>query len=117
MARLEIRELTSQLLNSRAQWQATENPISRMDDHTRRTLLGVNIPPGYRLPTTARAGAAVFDPAVDWRNRNGNHVSPIKDQGGCGSCVSITNGSTEVGAIGKIWVLPFMEASKQTCQT
>jgi hypothetical protein len=35
-----------------------------------------------------------FAPAIDWRDHNGNHVTPIKDQGGCGSCVSFCTVST-----------------------
>jgi C1A family cysteine protease len=37
------------------------------------------------LVTAPAVGAPA---AVDWRNNNGNWVSPVKNQGGCGSCVS-----------------------------
>ena len=45
--------------------------------------------------------AAVGAPAaVDWRNKNGgNYVTPIKNQGGCGSCVAFCSCSTIESAI------------------
>jgi len=78
---------------SNAKWTVAENNITSLDDDTRRQLLGVEIDRKALAEIAARprAATAIVDlPAgIDWRNVHGrNHVSPVKDQLHCGSCVS-----------------------------
>src|SRR4051794_26231397 len=91
MAQLNIAQLQSTLKISQAKWQPIETPLSRLPDQQRNRLLGVVVPAGFKPPQPVAGAAppvANFAPSVDWRNRNGNHVTPVKQQGGCGSCVS-----------------------------
>ncbi|GAA0963420.1 hypothetical protein GCM10009554_82760 [Kribbella koreensis] len=62
-------------------------------------LLGVTVPRDLVAEINQRPRAAVsignLPAAVDWRDVGGrNHVSPVKDQGGCGSCVSFCTCAT-----------------------
>ena len=90
MANSAIQDLSKQLLDAKARWVAIESPLSLMAPEDRKKLLGANVSDSLKVPKTATVAAptAGLPASVDWRNRNGNHVSPVKDQGGCGSCVS-----------------------------
>ncbi len=93
-ARTEFAQLTEALVDGDASWHARQSHITDMPVEQRKRMLGVVVDRGaldraMARPRSARAVTANFAALVDWRNyRNGNHVTPIKDQGGCGSCVS-----------------------------
>jgi hypothetical protein len=92
-------QLNEILERSGARWRAVSNPIVALSDSDRRQRLGVTIDRGAlaelaRLPRSFAAIIGLPD-AVDWRNIGGhNHISPVKDQGNCGSCVSFCSCAT-----------------------
>src|SRR2546423_15173845 len=92
MAVIDIQTLSASLTQARARWQPRQTPQANLNDAEKRALLGVVVDPASLAAAMApakfaAAAAPNFAPAVDWRNRNGNHVTSIKDQRQCGSSV------------------------------
>ena len=86
--------LTAKLTKQKARWHSAETEVSKLSDAEKAKMLGA-VPSAesaaFMLAVAAApmlAAAPGFAPAIDWRNNNGNHVTPVRDQGGCGSCVS-----------------------------
>ena len=81
-------------------WRPGETANSHLSRLRAKARTGA-VPPGGRRALTARvraaaqvdhdatmARAAALPSKVDWRNKGGNFVTPVKDQMFCGSCVA-----------------------------
>jgi hypothetical protein len=84
----ELEAVQKAIRDSGARWVAGETRMSRLPPEERRKYLGARSLP---LPTEAdapsRFTAQDLPSRLDWRNHKGeNWVTPVKDQGPCGSC-------------------------------
>ena len=73
-------------------WHAQENNVSRLSHEERRMKLGLiktQMPdaPHVAAPAASQSTVAAVPGTLDWRNYNGgNWVTPVRNQGNCGSC-------------------------------
>ena len=98
MAEKEIKAIEKSIKEKQFDWVPGETPLSDLAAAQQQAHLGL-IVKKKELDATAAAikaqeammafEADIAIPAkVDWRDRDGDWTTPIKDQGGCGSCVS-----------------------------
>ncbi|MCU0587949.1 MAG: hypothetical protein MUF52_07310 [Syntrophobacteraceae bacterium] len=89
----EVAAINQAIQSQGAQWVAGETSVSRMSPEARRHLLGLVKPQGREEEWTApleaslAPKAAALPTGLDWRSYYGaSYVTPVRDQGDCGSC-------------------------------
>ncbi len=75
-----------------AHWDAEETSVSKLSAKERKKRLGLDEADFLSAEALGASELAppadmtTLSPTLDWRNSSGNYVSPIKNQGSCGSC-------------------------------
>lgn len=86
----ELEFIQTAIQSGGARWTAGETSISRLTPQERRMRLGALKPvfSGSEVFLPSKTDSIMALPQkFDWRNNNGeNFVTPVRNQGGCGSC-------------------------------
>ena len=81
----QIRQIQDAIKQKGAKWVAGETAVTRMPKEQWGSLVGLNLKAMVGAPTLP-VDKSKIPSAIDWRNNNGNFVTPVRNQMKCGSC-------------------------------
>jgi C1A family cysteine protease len=84
----ELDEIRLHVQGKGNKWEAGETSISKLPHAERKGLLGLIRPvaTGQEKLVALEAPIVGLSGNLDWRNYGGNFVTPVRNQGSCGSC-------------------------------
>ena len=93
----EVEEIQTAIRMKGAGWVAGETSLTRLPFMERQKRLGLVMPEvGESIPLLMHDLFGSVPSNLDWRDNGGNFVTPIRNQGSCGSCWAFaTTGALE----------------------
>ncbi|MEW5743936.1 MAG: C1 family peptidase [Nitrospirota bacterium] len=83
----ELGEVSKAVKEKKARWSAKDTAVSKLRPEDRKRRLGGRVPAPTGQEKIVATPYSALPAALDWRNYGGSsYVTPIKDQGACGSC-------------------------------
>ena len=84
----EIAQIKQRIKDKNVNWTTQESWVTKLSPEERKNLLGAIINPSDSelAPLISLPPTKNLPPELDWRDNNGNWITPVKNQANCGSC-------------------------------